>query len=366
MQRELPFLVKLALAFICLISFGYLLYLGHRLFAPIFFSFLMALLLLPVATWLEKKCHFKRSLATAVLVVAMLLVFAGIIFFFSAEISSFAQDWPTLKANGISAFHSLQQWVNEKFHINPNKQINYINNAAEKIFSTSAVILGGTLTALSSVLLFVSFTLLFTFFILNYRRVLYAFLVSVFDQEHRPKVEEIIEKVKSIIKKYIAGLLLQMLIVSTLLTIILSILGVKYSVLLGVMSGIFNLIPYVGIFTALALSCLITFATIGGSKVLFVAIAFLVVHSIDGNYIMPSVVASKVKLNPMISFMGIIIGEMLWGITGMFLCIPFLAILKIVLDRIDGLKPWGMLMGEEGAITKHKLHLLSRRKTTAK
>jgi len=352
MERQLPFLVKLALVLFCAISIGYLLILGHTLFAPLFFSFLMALLVLPLSVSLEKKARFSRGMASFTVVLLLLLVFTCVILFFSNEISSFANDWPQLKQNGLNAFHTTQQWIASKFNVGAQKQIDYINQAAEKIFSTSAVILSGTLSALSSVLIFLGFTLLFTFFILNYRRTLYVFLVSVFSPSHRSRVEEIVEKVKSIIKKYIIGLFTQMIIVSVLLIIILSVLGVKYSVLLGFMGGILNVIPYLGILTALLLSCLVTFATLGSGKVLLVVIVFVIVHAIDGNVIMPVVVGSKVKLNPMISFLGIIIGEMLWGITGMFLCIPFLAILKIIFDRIDGLKPWGMLMGEEGAIVK--------------
>ncbi|GAB3418972.1 AI-2E family transporter [Niabella aquatica] len=354
MEKQLPFLVKLALVLFCAISMGYLLILGHTLFAPLFFSFLMALLVLPLSVSLEKKAHFNRGLASFTVVMLLLLVFTCVIFFFSNEISAFANDWPLLKQNGLNAFHSTQQWITSKFNVDAQKQIDYINHAAEKIFSTSAVLLGSTLFALSSMLIFLGFTLLFTFFILNYRRTLYTFLVTVFNPSERPRVEEIVDKVKSIIKKYIIGLFTQMLIVSVLLIIILSVLGLKYAVLLGFMGGILNVIPYLGILTALLLSCLVTFATLGSSKVLLVVIVFVIVHAIDGNIIMPVVVGSKVKLNPMISFLGIIIGEMLWGITGMFLCIPFLAILKIIFDRIDGLKPWGLLMGEEGIVKKKK------------
>ncbi|ANH81114.1 AI-2E family transporter [Niabella ginsenosidivorans] len=362
MNRSIPFLVRLALVLFCIISLGYLLLIGRSLLAPLFFSFLMALLLLPLAGFLEKKCRFKRSLSTFTAVILMLVVFAGIIFFFSNEMRSFAEDWPRLKEQGLAAFHSTQEWIAARFHIDLRKQWSYINQGAEKLFSTSATILGTTLSTVSSTFIFLTFTILFTFFILNYRRVWFTFLISVFSEEHQERVEEIVDKVKSIIKKYIIGLLIEMLIVAVALIIILSMLGVKYAVLLGFMGGIFNVIPYLGIFTALLLSCLVTFATVGSGKVLLVVIAFIVVHAIDSNVIMPLVVGSKVKLNPMIAFIGIIMGEMVWGISGMFLCIPFLAILKIIFDRVPGLHAWGMLMGEEGELDSGKRRILMARK----
>ena len=87
---------------------------------------------------------------------------------------------------------------------------------------------------------------------------------------------------------------------------------------------------------------------------LLVLIAFVGVHAIDGNVLMPLVVGSKVKINALFAFIGIVVGEMIWGISGMFLCIPYLAILKIIFDRVDNLKPWGILMGEEHKPDKKK------------
>ncbi|MNH07085.1 pheromone autoinducer 2 transporter [compost metagenome] len=78
-----------------------------------------------------------------------------------------------------------------------------------------------------------------------------------------------------------------------------------------------------------------------------VILALIVVHMIDSNFIVPKIVGSKVKVNSLFAMLSIIIGEMIWGISGMFLAIPILAIVKIVMDRIKELKPWGFLLGEE-------------------
>ena len=112
--------------------------------------------------------------------------------------------------------------------------------------------------------------------------------------------------------------------------------------------------PYIGIFIALLIGALITFATSGISHVLFIVIAIVVIHAIDGNIIMPRVVGSKVKINSLIVIIGLVIGEMLWGIAGMFLTIPVLAILKIIFDRVEGLQSWGFLMGEDDEVPVFK------------
>ena len=182
---------------------------------------------------------------------------------------------------------------------------------------------------------------------------MYSFLKAVFKEEHEQRVSDIVGQIQYIIKRYILGLFLQMMIVTGLMIIVLSILGVKYAVLLGLITGIFNLVPYVGIFSALLISILITFATAGAAKVLLVIIAFVAVHALDGNILMPLVVGSKVKINALFAFIGIVVGEMIWGISGMFLCIPYLAMLKIIFDRVDELKPWGKLLGDN-IPTRHK------------
>lgn len=347
MKEKLSFLPKLALVLFCLISLTYILILGQSLLAPLLFSFLMGILLLPVANYLEEKLRFKRSLSTIASVILMVVVIGSILYFFGNQISDLWADWPLLKEKANVSFHELQNWISKTFNVNAEKQLGYLNDSTEKAIATSATIVATTLATLSSTLMFLGFTLLFTFFILNYRRVLFTFLVSVFKEENKEKVGEIVSQIQYIIKKYIIGLFLQMLIVTLLMITILSILGVKYAVLLGLVAGIFNVVPYLGIFFSLLISCLITFATAGAGKVLLVLFAFIGVHAIDGNILMPLVVGSKVKINALIAFIGIVVGEMIWGISGMFLCIPYLAMAKIIFDRVDHLKPWGILMGEE-------------------
>ncbi|QPH39659.1 AI-2E family transporter [Pedobacter endophyticus] len=354
MKEKLSFLPKLALVLFCLISLTYIAILGQSLLAPLLFSFLMAILLLPVGNFLETRLKFKRSLSTIIAVILMIAVISGIVYFFGKQLSDLWADWPLLKQKANVSYHELQHWISKTFKINTQKQLAYLNDSTEKALATSAAIVATTLATLSSTLLFLGFTLLFTFFILNYRRVLFTFLTSVFKQEHKEKVTEIVNQIQYIIKKYIIGLFLQMLIVTVLMITVLSLLGVKYAVLLGLVAGIFNVVPYLGIFFALLVSCLITFATAGAAKVLLVLVAFIGVHALDGNVLMPLVVGSKVKINALFAFIGIVVGEMIWGISGMFLCIPYLAILKIIFDRVDNLKPWGLLMGEDHKPEKKK------------
>ena len=229
--------------------------------------------------------------------------------------------------------------------------MSYIDQGLENLLSSTGIILGFTVAMFSSTMAFFIFSALFFIFLLNYRRILYTFITSVFHQKHFSKVNEAILEIQKIIKEYISGLLIQILIVSVLTTILLSVLGVKYAILLGVLTGLLNVIPYIGILFSAAIACLISFAT-GGNHTLFVLFGFIAIHAVDANITLPLVVGSKVKINALFTFIGLLIGEELWGISGMFLSIPFLAILKIIFERIEGLEPWGKLLGEESRLNR--------------
>ncbi|KMQ69596.1 permease [Chryseobacterium sp. FH2] len=351
---RLPFLVKLTLVVISIIGLGYLLALGQSILAPFFLAFLMAMLFLPFATFLERRLRFPRSISTMTSVMIMLVILAGVIYFFGSQLSSFSKDLPHLRGQFTTVFNNLQHWVSDTFHIKINEQLDYLDQGLNKLLSSSGVILGFTFGVFSTGFGFIVFFILFFIFILNYRRVLNNFIVTVFNEKHKTSVQEVVNEVRMMTKKYIIGLCLQVFIVSILASIVLTVLGVKYAVLLAVLTGLLNVIPYLGICISLLISCFIAFATGTPSTCIYVVIGYIAVHIVDGNIVLPFVVGSKVKINALFSFLGIIIGEHLWGIAGMFLCIPAIAILKIIFERVEGLQPWGKLLGEEEKPHKKK------------
>lgn len=351
---KLPFLLKLALAVISIIGIGYLIKLGQSILAPFFLAFLMAMLFLPFANFMEQKLKLPRSVSTIVSVMMMLIILTGMIYFFGSQISSFSKDLPHLSKQFNLVFHNLQNWVSQTFNVKIDEQFDYLDQGLAKLLSSSGVILGFTFGVFSTSLGFLAFFILFFVFILNYRRILNNFIVNVFNEKHKASVQEVVSEVRIMTKRYIIGLCLQVIIVSVLATTVLTILGVKYAILLGVLTGLLNVIPYIGIAISLLISCFIAFATGTVSTCVYVAIGYVIVHAIDGNIVLPFVVGSKVKINALFSFIGILLGEHLWGISGMFLCIPAIAIIKIIFERVDGLKPWGKLLGEEEKPNKKK------------
>ncbi|MBS1567005.1 MAG: AI-2E family transporter [Bacteroidetes bacterium] len=146
---------------------------------------------------------------------------------------------------------------------------------------------------------------------------------------------------------YLVGLMTEMLIMVVLNVTTLLILGIKYAFLLGILAAVLNIIPYLGIYTAMAIGMLITLANGTGTQALQFAIALVIVHFIDANIILPRIVGGRVKMNPLITILAVLLGRLVWGIPGMFLFIPLTAIIRIISSRIDDMRPWAILIGEE-------------------
>ena len=343
-----PFYTKLAMVLISVIALGFLAILGKEVLSPLLFAMLLSILLLPLAGFFEQRLKFRRSAAAGLSVILMIFFLGGILYLVGSQVAGLATDWPQFKEQLATSMNEFQHWISSQLHVNMVKQMAYVNTATSKLLTESTSVIGATVVSVSSMLLFLIFTMINTFFLLFYRRHIVSFLVKIFKEDNEAIVYDVIAQVQYIIRKYIIGLLLEMSIVATVLCIVFWLLDIKYAMLLGIITGLFNIIPYIGIFTALLFSVLVTFATgAATTKILLVVTAVVIMHLIDSNILLPAIVASKVKINGLITLLGVIVGEMMWGIPGMFLSIPVIAITKIIFDRVEGLQPWGHLLGDE-------------------
>ncbi|MGI4728056.1 MAG: AI-2E family transporter, partial [Janthinobacterium lividum] len=282
-----PFYTKLAMVLVSLIALGFLIINGKEILSPLIFAMLFSILLLPVAKFFENKCHLPRGASCGLSVILLIAVVGGIFYLVGSQISNLASDWPQLRDQVTTSISNLQDWIAEHYDINAKKQMTYVHSATSKILAGSTAAIGTTVLSLSSILLFLIFMLIDTFFLLVYRRLLMKFLVAVFKQENSETVFDVVERIQYIIRKYITGLVLEMAIVATIVCTVFLIGGIKYAFLLGLITGLFNIIPYIGIFTALLLSVLITFSTAAIGKVILVLVTIVAMHLIDSNVLLP-------------------------------------------------------------------------------
>jgi predicted PurR-regulated permease PerM len=346
-----PFYVRLSLNLIGIFLIGWIIYIGSSILMPLCFAIVLAMLLLPVVNWLIRRGL--PSVPAMLLAILLAILFAGgIIYFLSSQVAAFMSDLPTIKEKLNHHISTLQQWINDHFNIDTRQQKAVIENAKQEMQSGSGTALMSVFSGLAMVILLP----IYTFLVLYYRKLIHKFLLDVFKEQHKPRVEEVLTESKTIVQGYMVGLLLEMAIVTALNAAGFLIIGVQYAIFLAVLAAVLNLIPYVGMLVASVICMVVTLTTSDSlNDIIWVGVILIVVQFIDNNFIMPYVVSSKVRINALVSIVGVLIGGALAGISGMFLSIPGMAVLKAIFDRVDGLKPWGELLGDD-------LSILSKRK----
>ncbi len=345
-----PFYIKFACSLISILLLGWLAVLGQTILIPLFLGILISVLLVPFCNFFERYLFFPRVLASIVTTILFFGFITGVFYIIIIQLVDVSEEWPAFQKQIIHVAEDLQRWISKNYGISARKQVQYINENISKTFNIGTVVIEKVLDSLTRYSILIIFTFLYTLFTLIYRRHLVRFLFYIFTERNHSSVLSIISTSQRMVKQYLIGLILQIIIVFTLTFIALNLLGIKYSFLLALITGIFNIIPYVGIIISLSIASLLTFATTGsGSNLFLLLLTYIAVHAIDANIVMPKIVGSKVKINSLIVIIGLVIGEMLWGIMGMFLSIPLLAMCKIIFDHVPELKPWGFLFGEEKA-----------------
>lgn len=345
---NLPFYIKLACVLFSLIAIGYLVIIAKEILSPIIFSCLFSILLLPVAQFFEFKLRFSRSAAAMVSVILLLIFIGAVIYVIGSQIADLAKEWPDFQAQIKRSLWEFRGWVQDNFHVTRGKQLRVVNTATDKVLSPDTATVGATVLSVSGMLLFLVFTFIYSFLFLLYRSLIMKFMESVFLKENNATVHAIVEQVQGIIRKYIIGILIQMAIMSTVIGVAFSVMGVKYAILLGLLAGVFNVVPYIGILTVLVISAIVSLGTSpDSSQAVWVMSTVVIMHLVDSNVVLPLVVGSKVRINAFMTILGVVVGEMIWGIPGMFLSIPVIAVLKIVFDQVESLQPWGIILGDE-------------------
>ncbi|MES2141027.1 MAG: AI-2E family transporter [Bacteroidota bacterium] len=346
-----PLYAKLAFILLNLSLIIAIFYLGQSILVPLVLALLFAILLRPVEVFLNKKFKFPRAIAALTSVILAIIIMTAIIFFISWQVSDITDDWVKIKQNFSIHYERLQHWVRQRYHVSYNKQQSYINQVAQGTLNGESELIGNTLNSFTGTLLNMVLIPIYTFLMLLYRELFIQFLSKIVYKKNEHTLAEILTQVKTVVQRYIVGLLIEMGIVGILTSVGLMILGVQYAVLLGAITAILNLVPYIGILAAGIISII---ATLGNSTdvslMLGIIITNVVVQLIDNNVVAPNIVGNNVRINALATMVGVIAGGAMWGISGMILSIPLIAIIKVIFDHIEPLKPWGYLLGSNTPI----------------
>lgn len=342
------FSAKLSFVLIALIASTYIFYLGQDIIIPLLLSAFFAILLEPVVVFFKRRLYIPNVIGAILTLMIFIALILGVFTYISFQVSDMVEDVDKIQNNLNIHFRHFQRFIRENFHLSTGEQQTYINEATKDSIEKGKELIGVTLTSFSNTVLNIILIPIYTFLILIYTKHFKNFLSKLINQTHHTILNDITIQIKSTVKNYILGLILEMIFVSVLTAVGLMFIDVKYAIVLGVITGILNLIPYIGILFAGLITIL---ASLTGSSdlsiILGVIIVNIIVQVIDNNILVPLVVSSKVKINAIATIVSILIGGALAGISGMFIAIPVIAIFKVVLDRIEHLEPWGYLLGDD-------------------
>lgn len=156
--------------------------------------------------------------------------------------------------------------------------------------------------------------------------------LSVFlSDEWADRIGGYFSKVNDIFSKYIYCRLVDAVIIAVLSTVLLTVMGVKYSLVLGIMIGVLNVIPYFGSIISTVLAMLITVVTGGIAKMIWVGVALLVLQQIDGNFIGPKIMGEAFEIRPLAVILAVTVGGGLFGMIGLLICVPIAVVLKMII-----------------------------------
>ena len=303
MWTKVPFYLKATISIFGLSLTGFLIVIGKDIIVPVAFAVLLSMLLLPMNNWLEKR-RLPRVAAIIISIIVALVTIIGLLYFLSIQIAGFAGDMPAIKKQLLEHAHTLQAWVHQTFNVTDKEQSVYFKNAAAKIKSEGYV--QQTLLSMTDGLLILVLLPVYTFLILYYRPMIRRFFMNVFSDKEAENVTEVLNKSKSIVQSYMAGLMIEMAIVACLNTVGFLVVGIQYAIFLAVLAALLNLIPYIGMLIANVFCMLVTLTSSQQfSDIVWVGVVLLMVQFVDNNILMPKIVGSKVKINSLITILGV-------------------------------------------------------------
>jgi len=345
-QNRFPYVLRLASILIALFLITAALYYMKVVFVPLLFSIIFAVMLYPFCQRFEKFGLSKGlSAFVAVFLATICLVLLG--YLILRQVSIFLHQIPELSEKTNKIIGNIQQYASKNLRM---KKTNFADNLQIKITELPGRVAGmfaNSLPLILSLLINIFLIPLYVFFLLYYRHFFLEFSYKIFPDSEKILIDDTLEKLELVIKGYIFGQFLDIILIGAVNTIALYLLGIGYTIILGFGLAFLCIIPYLGMVVGSIIVLIVAILTTQTTWQPVTAFFLLwMIHIIDSNFVAPKVIGSRISINPLVAiFILFLFGE-LWGLSGLFLAFPLAAILKVIFDTVPGLRPYGFLIGE--------------------
>ncbi len=320
---------------------------------PLVLGVFLSLLLYPPAEQLER-LGIPRIITNLILILSFFAILSGVVFIIVKLFFDFTKDLPFIKQQINEKILFLQSWLEDTIGISPEQQQKWFVSRYEVIFNTAGNIFGDVFTATTSTIFKIGILPVFTFFFLYYRDKFSRFLFKVLPHSSHFKTANIIREICFVTPSYLKGLLIVVGVLVVVNSTVFYFIGVRHALFFGIVAALFNFIPYLGTIIGYLVAFVFVIGTQSTDVAVGLIITFFIVQFTENNILTPNITGVRVSINPFITILAIIVGGMIWGLPGMFLVIPVMAIFKIICDNIPSLKPYAFIIGVEGT-EKHAL-----------
>ncbi len=349
-MKDLSFhsLYKITVGLIFATLLVFILIMGKSVLVPLTIAFFISFLLIPLTNFFER-IHFARPLAAITSILVFIIALSGALTLLGSQVKRFTDDMD----------HISQKVGHLKSKL-PDAILQYVQGYSfEEIIGMAQSHMGtifSSVTAFFGSFTFIIIIPIYIALILIYRDHLKEFLFRLFRQREKSEsdenlvkqqgIKQLVPKIRKVIQKYLTGVFYVMCILFVLYSIALFSLGIEHAFLFAAIAASLNIIPFIGPFIGSSLPILFAFLTMDS---LFYPVAvlgsFVLIQAVEGNFLTPKIVGNNVSLNPLVTLITLIVGASIWGLIGMILFIPLVAILREIFQAIDGLEPYAYLLG---------------------
>lgn len=321
---------------------------GKPFLAPITVAIILSLLVLPICRKMERT-FINRPVASIINTLLLFLLSIGFFALLSMQVKNLVDDWPKIMETMNPQIDRLKDFVLEHTPVSEkdmessseDSSIPFIGIPSGK---KAANFLNSVMSSMGTYLL----TFVYVFFILNYRKHFKKFLLQLFPDDRRDRIQKIISNSANVTLEYLIGKLILIAFLAVFYSIGLGLSGVNNFILVSVLAAIFSIIPYIGNVIGFGMAMVFGYLTSGNPGVLIgISLTFLIGQFVESYIMNPYIVGDKVDLHPFVVILAVIIGNLVWGMIGMIVAIPVLAIINVVFLNVEPLQAFGFLLSKE-------------------
>lgn len=330
-----------------IVFIGFILWFAKPVLIPLAYAFFIAILLYPLTKFFEKK-RFGKTLSVALPILFVFLFFIGIVAILRYEIVVLSEKWTLIEQQMDFFLNNIQKQLENHFGWTSEKQWIWLRDNPNFLTQNAGKYLGETLSVIFAGVFHLVIIPVYVALLLHFRTRLMRFLLDITPQPFKEKMPLVVQDTVKLFSKFIRGMVLVYLSVGILNSLGLWAIGVDNPILYGMATAIMTIVPYFGIIISALLPITITWLETESVWLpLGIVAIFAIVQYLEESVIYPFIVGKFVNINTLAVLIAIFVGALIWGVSGMILFVPFLAVFRLFLERFPELNPWSKMLGND-------------------